>query len=78
MQFQRIMLFAALGLVLVMIWQSWVEFQTNYAASNGQSSGDYQNAGSSESPSNLSDDVPDAPDFQTDASEESVTDQIHR
>jgi len=34
-QFQRIMLFAALGLTLVMIWQSWVDFQANY---NGASS----------------------------------------
>lgn len=29
-QFQRIMLFAALGLVLVMIWQKWGEFQARY------------------------------------------------
>lgn len=32
MQFQRIMLFVALGLTLMMIWQSWIEFQTNYSA----------------------------------------------
>ena len=34
MQFQKIMLFVALGLTLVMIWQSWVEFQANYQAEN--------------------------------------------
>ena len=36
MQFQRIMLFVALGLTLVMIWQSWLEFQARYNNSDGQ------------------------------------------
>ncbi len=34
MPFQRIMLFVALGLTLVMIWQSWIEFQASYKAEN--------------------------------------------
>lgn len=32
---QRIILFGALGLILVMIWQSWLEFQQQYAPARG-------------------------------------------
>jgi len=32
MEIQRMILFAALALVLVMLWQSWVEFQAQHAA----------------------------------------------
>jgi YidC/Oxa1 family membrane protein insertase len=64
MQFQKIMLFVALGLTLVMIWQSWVEFQQQYHPANGQQA--TQNAGNAESgttgSTNLSEDVPDAPE----------------
>ena len=35
MQFQRIMLFVALGLTLMMIWQSWIEFQASYPGRQG-------------------------------------------
>ena len=34
--FQRIMLYVALGLTLVMIWTSWVEFQSTYNGGAGQ------------------------------------------
>ncbi len=52
------MLLAALGLVLVIIWQSWVEFQTERQANpsiNGTVASNATNA-------NLSEDVPDAPE----------------
>ena len=32
MQFQRILLFVALGLTLVMIWTSWLDFKSSYQA----------------------------------------------
>jgi len=32
MQFQRILLFVALGLTLVMMWMSWLDFNSNYQA----------------------------------------------
>ena len=59
MQFQRMMLFGALGLVLVMIWQSWGEFQ--------QSNTDKQlptpHAQTSATNTTLSEDVPAAPEI---------------
>ncbi len=61
------MLLVALGLVLVMIWQSWGEFQHNYAQPNAGQAGqspaetDSGNAASS----NLSEDVPDAPEVRS-------------
>ena len=79
-QFQRFILLAALGLVLMMIWQSWVQFkqQRDPTYVSAQSNGDSAN---SEVPSatNLSQDVPDAPEVssgetaQPAAVEESVT-----
>ncbi len=60
MQFQRIMLFVALGLTLMMIWQSWIEFQANYP---GRQAG----SGTTVEPTSGSVDlteVPDAPSVQ--------------
>jgi len=34
MDFRRIILFGALGLVLAMIWQSWVQFQIDHDPAN--------------------------------------------
>ena len=61
MQFQRIMLFAALGLVLVMIWQSWVEFQSTYVDGTVTPT-TAENGGQS----NLTEDVPEAPEVTVD------------
>ena len=58
-QFQRIMLFVALGLVLVMIWQSWNEFRVNYD-SNGNQVVATEN--STQGSGTLTEDVPDAPE----------------
>ena len=58
-QFQRIMLFAALGLTLVMIWQSWVDFQTNYNGANNSQTNVENVSGST---ANLNEDVPNAPE----------------
>ncbi len=53
------MLFAALGLTLVMIWQSWVDFQANY---NGANSSQENVENVSGSTGNLNEDVPNAPE----------------
>jgi YidC/Oxa1 family membrane protein insertase len=63
-QFQRIMLFAALGLTLVMIWQSWVDFQSSYNGANN-SQGKIENV--SGSTANLNEDVPNAPEVAAQA-----------
>ncbi len=52
------MLFAALGLVLVVIWQSWVEFQSERQVNPGIDSPVARNGTNA----NLSEDVPDAPE----------------
>ena len=57
MQFQRMMLFTALGLVLVIIWQSWVEFQNERQANPSIDSPVASNGTNAR----LSEDVPDAP-----------------
>ena len=49
MDIQRLLLFGALGLVLVMLWQAWVEFQHDYAnatvsTTNGASTAPVGNA----------------------------------
>jgi len=67
-QFQRIMLFAALGLTLVMIWQSWVDFQANYANYNGASSSLENVENVSGSIGNVNEDVPNAPELPGQAS----------
>lgn len=64
MDFRRLMLFGALGLVLMMIWQSWIQFQMERNAANvtqqssqgGGVSGDGNAAGPA-----VADDVPQAP-----------------
>lgn len=73
MQFQRIMLFVALGLVLIMIWQSWVDFQQTYTGTDGQNQ--TQNTepvtdSNGETISNLSEDVPDAPEIVTSSNDD--------
>ena len=57
------LLFGALGLVLVMIWQSWVEFQQERSAVDGLTS--EQGAGRSDGATraDLSEDVPEAPEM---------------
>ena len=58
------MLFGALGLVLVMIWQSWVEFQQERSAVDGLTA--EQGAGRSDggaTRADLSEDVPEAPEM---------------
>ena len=63
MDIRRTVLFGALGLVLVMIWQSWIQFQQvhkdRFATVIEQQTGQNATAG------NLSDDVPTAPEVTT-------------
>ena len=63
MQFQRIMLWVALGLTLVMIWQSWVEFQNERLGA--QQAVVQENTTGQTTASNLTEDVPDAPEVTT-------------
>ena len=63
------MLFAALGLTLVMIWQSWIEFQQNYAARQDPLSQDSQSAPAGGA-TNLTEDVPDAPEIAVQTSKQ--------
>ncbi len=69
MDFRRLILFGALGLVLMMIWQSWIQFQVehdpNYAAQGGTESA--TGAGTTGGSTNLSDDIPTAPAVTTEA-----------
>jgi len=58
------MLFAALGLTLVMIWQSWVDFQANY---NGASRLQETVENVSGLTDNLNEDVPNAPELSSQA-----------
>ncbi len=62
MQFQRIMLLGALGLVLVMLWQSWVEFQATYT---GYSEQNQASRGADGEAVDRFEDVPDAPEATT-------------
>ncbi|MXZ80168.1 MAG: membrane protein insertase YidC [Gammaproteobacteria bacterium] len=58
MQFQRILLFIALGLTLMMIWTSWLDFQANYNAD-----GSAEQAESPVTPGGVSlEEVPEAPE----------------
>lgn len=67
MQFQRILLFVALGLTLVMIWTSWLEFQANYQADDTE-----QQVETPVTPSGVSlEEVPDAPPVAADETLES-------
>ena len=64
------MLFVALGLVLVMIWQSWTEFQQEKLLASGQTTSAQVNGADGQIAStNLTEDVPDAPEISTTASE---------
>ena len=69
MDFRRIILFGSLGLVLAMIWQSWVQYQIDHSP-NGVTQSESVDPESTQSGSqitNLSDDVPDAPQIETPA-----------
>ena len=72
MQFQRIMLLGALGLVLVMLWQSWGEFQANYDPVTGQSLASSGNQ-SATTNSGQNNDIPDAPEVVNNSQETSNT-----
>ena len=60
LEIQRIILFGALGLVLVMIWQSWVEFQQQYNTSGAAGTQRSQPSASADGRV-AADDVPEAP-----------------
>ena len=64
MEIQRMILFGALGLVLIMLWQSWVEFQRQYAAQTEATLSTTTTAG----------DVPEAPALPDVAGDDSATD----
>ncbi len=64
MPFQKMMLFAALGLVLVMIWQSWVEFQRERLAGDAPATERGEGAGRVDR-IHLNEDVPEAPEITT-------------
>lgn len=67
MDFRRIILFGSLGLVLAMIWQSWVQYQIEHGP-DGVTQSETVRSESTESGkqiTNLSDDVPDAPEVET-------------
>lgn len=68
-QFQRIMLFVALGLVLVMIWQSWNEFKANHELAQTQG---LTTETASDGKTSLTEDVPDAPEVTTQSSSNSA------
>ncbi len=59
--FQRILLYAALGLTVVMIWSSWDEFQAQRTGQYGEQNGADSAFVQPDRVSNLSEDVPDAP-----------------
>ncbi len=66
MDIRRIFLFGSLGLVLMMIWQSWTQYQIDHVeldtANQELVSGQNQSAGG-----NLTDDVPKAPEIEQDS-----------
>ncbi len=63
MDFRRLILLGSLGLVLMMIWQSWIQFQGEYESelSIGQDSQTISPAGLDATQRPPGDDVPDAP-----------------
>ena len=67
MDFRRLILFAALGLVLMMIWQSWIQFQMERdpGLEGPAGAGTTAATGTSGGAPVGSDDVPDAPDVAT-------------
>ena len=65
MDFRRLILFGALGLVLMMIWQSWVQFQMERNPSQVNQSGANLGADPAGGVQGVSDDVPDAPEVAT-------------
>ena len=64
-EIQRMILFGALGLVLIMIWQSWGQFQNRHAAATSTTAG--QDAG--QVANERAGDVPEAPALPTAAQE---------
>ncbi|MBX2886128.1 MAG: membrane protein insertase YidC, partial [Granulosicoccus sp.] len=58
MDFRRIMLFGALGLVLAMLWQSWVQFQIDHDPANPAA---VANQSGQTAATSVADDVPTAP-----------------
>lgn len=66
MDFRRIILFGSLGLVLAMIWQSWEQYQVEHAPQGMTQQGASVGAeGPSATASNVTDDVPDAPQVES-------------
>jgi YidC/Oxa1 family membrane protein insertase len=67
MDFRRIILFGSLGLVLAMIWQSWEQYQVEYGPQGVTQQGAYteEKNGPSVTASNVTDDVPDAPQVES-------------
>ncbi|NKB75586.1 MAG: membrane protein insertase YidC [Gammaproteobacteria bacterium] len=74
MQTQRVILFGALALVMVMIWQSWMEFQQQRSGNFGQSTSNSENVSDNgvESNNDLKNEVPDAPKIAQDTNGENV------
>lgn len=65
MDFRRLILFGALGLTLMMIWQSWVQFQMEHDASRVAGQGTESVGQEGPAPAPGRDDVPDAPAVET-------------
>lgn len=67
MDFRRLILFGALGLVLMMIWQSWIQYQLEHDPSRGTGQGTESvgERGTSDAPAPGRDDVPDAPEVES-------------
>ena len=67
MDFRRLILFGALGLVLMMIWQSWIQYQLEHDAGRGTGQGTESvgERGTSDAPAPGRDDVPDAPEVES-------------
>ncbi len=76
MQFQRMMLFGALGLVLVMIWQSWDEFRHRDSATDKQQTAQHGDVPTATTNTVLSDDVPAAPEVVSQHSNTDVVDPV--
>ena len=64
MEVQRLILLGALGLVLIMIWQAWVEFQHQYTATS-QTTDLTSSAGVADTATPAAGDVPAAPALPT-------------
>ncbi|MEM7193546.1 MAG: membrane protein insertase YidC [Pseudomonadota bacterium] len=78
MDIQRLILLGALGLVLMMIWQSWIEFQSEYAGGVGQGGNTISATSDVPQTSNLTEDVPDAPLITQEATDgvQSIEDDV--